>query len=178
MTSPRYYYSKLFAAALVSALVLLGCKPEEQASALVGGYTFSRDFEGERLVLRIDPTPEQMAECMETSLPAGSNAPWKQADLDPSLHRSLIDLVFDEARIPQYAADTKALEIAGTFICTPRPTEPDFCYVPQVVVTGSDAPWRFGLQSSVPVSDEGKELIDEFLTAHEACWDAGTSMQP
>ena len=180
----------MLAAALVCVLVSVGCTTEEELSSTVGGYTFSRDFDGERRVLRIDPSDELPVDCMETSLPASTHASWKEAYLAPELHRGLVELLFDEARLPSYQADVNAVEASGTFICSPRPSAPDFCYMPQLVVTGdvpavrveiaiADAParfvrspLRFGLQPEVVLSDEGQELIDAFLIAHEACWNA------
>ena len=32
------------------------------------------------------------------------------------------------------------------------------------------SPLRFGLQQHVTLSTEGRELIDAFLDAHQACW--------
>jgi len=157
-------------------LLQLGCKTKDQPSAVIGGYTFSRDFDGERRVLRIDPSPEQPAECMRTELPADEGAPWKEAMLDPAIHRSLIDLLFDDVRLPQYKSDTAASVLAETYVCTSQAGEPEFCYVPQVVVAGVSSPWRFGLQSEVTLSEQGQELIDEFLSAHDACWNGGAAM--
>ena len=90
--------------------------------------------------------------------------------LDPAIHRALLDLLFDEARFPHYEADTSASAIAEKFVCSTRLGESEFCYVPQVVVAGLSSPWRFGLQPEVTLSEQSQELIDEFLSAHEACW--------
>lgn len=189
MTRRRYSQMPIFATVLVCTLVQIGCTTEEELSSTPGGYTFSRDFDGERRVLRIEPSYEVAAACMETSLPAETNAHWKDASLAPERHRALIELLFDETRLPSYQADLDAVAANGTFICSPRPSEPDFCYMPQVVVTGEvphvkvkidgisppryvRSPLRFGLQPKVALSDEGRELIDAFLIAHEACWNA------
>jgi hypothetical protein len=126
--------SLLVAGAVCGALVQVGCKTEGQPSAVVGDYTFSRDFDGQRRVLRIEPSPEQPAECMLTDLPADGGARWKETMLDTRLGES------------------------------------EFCYVPQVVVAGLSSPWRFALQPEVTLSEQSQELIDEFLSAHEACW--------
>ena len=170
-------HSTLLPALVLCGLAQPGCKAEDQASSIAGGYTFSQDFDDGRKVLRIDSSSDQLVECMETSLPASVNAIWKEAELSPALHQSLTDLLFDELRAQRYEADTQALASSGTLLCTPRPSEPDFCYTPQVIVIGIGSPWRFGLQANVQLSDEGQELIDEFLIAHETCWDAGTAMR-
>lgn len=190
MTCPPRAHAPLFAAALLCALVQTGCTAEGEPSSTAGGYVFSRDFDGERRVLRIEPSKERAVECMETSLPASANAPWKEAYLAPELHRVLVELLFDETRLPSYQADANASQVSGTRICTPRSGAPDFCYVPQLVVTGDvptvevevavpvapsrfvPSPLRFGLQPGVELSDEGQELIDAFLLAHQACWEA------
>ena len=153
-----------------------GCKTENEPSSLTSAYTFSRDFDGERRVLRIESSDEQPAECMQTSLPAGDDAPWKEAELSPKLHRSLIDLLFDEDRVASYQTDTAASSSTEVLVCRESPETPEFCFIPQVVVTGRGSPWRFGLHPDVTLSREGKELIDEFLVAHDACWKTGTPM--
>jgi hypothetical protein len=107
---------------------------------------------------------------MLTDLPADGGARWKETMLDPAIHRTLIDLLFDEARFPHYEADTTASAVAEKFVCTTRLGESEFCYVPQVVVAGLSSPWRFALQPEVTLSEQSQELIDEFLSAHEACW--------
>lgn len=170
MTRRNIGRSMLVVGVVSCALLQLGCKTEEQPSAVVGDYTFSRDFDGERHVLRIEPSPEQPAECMLTDLPADEGARWKETMLDPAIHRALLDLLFDEARFPHYEADTTASAVAEKFVCSTRLGESEFCYVPQVVVAGLSSPWRFGLQPEVTLSEQSQELIDEFLSAHEACW--------
>lgn len=177
MTRNPVLHSKLLAALVLCGLAQPGCKAEDQASSIAGGYTFSQDLDGERRVLRIDSFSDQLAECMETSLPAPVNAIWKETELPAALHHSLTNLLFDELRAKRYEADTQALASSGTLICTPRPSEPDFCYMPQVIVIGIGSPWRFILQANVQLSDESMELVDEFRIAHEACWDAGTAMR-
>ena len=186
MTRKRHAQTPMLAAALLCALVQIDCKTGEQPYSIAGGYTFARDFDGERRVLRIEPSPERAVACIETSLPTGTSSSWKEALLAPEMHRALIELLFDETRLPSYQADLDAVEESGTLICSPRPNEPDFCYLPEVVVTGDvpivwvkvagtspprfvRSPLRFGLQEHVALSSEGRELIDAFLNAHEAC---------
>jgi hypothetical protein len=177
----------MLAAALLCALVQVSCQRTEQPYSTSGSATFACDFEGERRVLRIGPSTEQPASCIETSLPSETSGSWKRVMLAPEMHRTLIQLLFDEARLPSYQADLDAVEESGTLICSPRPGEPDFCYMPEVVVTGDvprvlvkvagtapprfiRSPLRFGLQKQVALSREGRELIDAFLDAHQACW--------
>ena len=176
MTRRKIGRTILIAGAVSCALLQFGCQTEESPSAVTGGYTFSRDFEGARAVLRIEPSQEQPAECMLTDLPAGQTAPWKETTLDPAIHRALLDLLFDDARSPHYKSDTAASVVAEKFVCSTRVGESEFCYVPQVVVTGMSSPWRFGLQAELTLSEQSQELIDEFLSAHEACWGGGTPM--
>ncbi len=181
MTRRRCVPTTMLSAALVCGLLQFGCTTEEQVSSTAGGYTFSRDFDGERRVLRLDPSDEQSVQCMMASLPAPTNAAWREAFLNPELHLALIDLVFDEARLPSYQADADAIDAKGSFVCSPRPGEPDFCYLPQLVVTGDvprllshgdSSPLRFGLQPEISLSEDGQELLDTFVVVHEACWDA------
>ncbi|MGB5284896.1 MAG: hypothetical protein WBN29_10330 [Polyangiales bacterium] len=188
MTFPRPAHTPIFSAVLFCALVQTGCTAEGEPSSTTSGYVFSRDFDGERRVLRIEPSQERAVECMKTSLPASANASWKEAYLAPETHRALVELLFDETRLPSYQADLNASKASGTRVCTPRSGAPDFCYVPEFVVTGDvptvqvevvvpdapsrfvPSPLRFGLQPEVELSDEGQELIDAFLVAHQACW--------
>lgn len=90
--------------------------------------------------------------------------------MDAGLHRRLIQLLSDEARIPYYEADTNVAVEVETFICNPTSNNPEFCYVPEAVVSGVNAPWRFALQEDVTLSTEGRELIEQFQLAHDACW--------
>jgi hypothetical protein len=188
MIRKRHAQLPMLAAALLCALVQIGCQKSEQPYSITAGYTFSQDFEMERRVLKIEPSPERSVACIETSLPAGASDSWKRTLLAPTLHRALLDLLFDETRLRSYQADLDAVEESGTFICSPRPNEPDpFCYLPAVVVTGKvpkvfvkmtdtspprlvRSPLRFGLQEHVALSSDGQDLIDAFLDAHEACW--------
>jgi hypothetical protein len=187
VTRKRHAQTLMLAAALLCALVQVGCQRAEQPYSTSGGATFARDFEGERRVLRIAPSSEQPASCIETSLPSVTSGHWKSVMLAPEMHRTLIELLFDEARLPSYQADLDAVEESGTLVCSPRPSEPDFCYLPEVTVTGDvprvlvkvagtapprfvRSPLRFGLQEQVALSREGRELIDAFLDAHQACW--------
>ncbi|MDH3655578.1 MAG: hypothetical protein OEN21_15025 [Myxococcales bacterium] len=188
MTRNRYAQTPMRAAAILCALIQIDCTTSEQPYSITGGYTFARDFEGERRVLRIEPSSERLATCIETSLPAGTSSSWKRALLAPAMHQALIDLLFDETRLPSYQADLDAVEESGTFICSPRPSQPDFCYMPELVVTGDvpkvwvkvaskptprlvRSPLRFGLQKHVSLSNQGRELVEAFLDAHHACWD-------
>ena len=98
MTRRNIGRSMLVVGVVSCALLQLGCKTDEQPSAVVGDYTFSREFDGERHVLRIEPSAEQPAECMLTDRPADEGAQWKEAMLDPEIHRALSDLRFDGAR--------------------------------------------------------------------------------
>jgi len=193
MTHYRHAQTLMLAVALLFALVQIGCRRTEEPYSTTGGSTFVRDFEGERCVLRIGPSSEQPAFCIETSLPSVTRGVWKRVMLAPEMHRTLIELLFDEARLPSYQADLEAVEERGTLICSPRPVEPgepvesDFCYMPEVTVTGDvprvlvkvqdispprfvRSPLRFGLQKQVALSSEGRALIDAFLDAHQACW--------
>lgn len=187
MSRKRYAQLPILATALLCALLEMGCKPSEQPYSITGGYTFSRDFDMERRVLKIEPSAERFAACIETRLPSGTSASWKKTLLAPTMHGALLDLLLDETRLPSYQADLDAVEESGTFTCSPRPNEPDFCYLPEVVVTGNvpkvfvkvagtspptlvRSPLRFGLQKHVALSKEGRALIDAFLDAHEACW--------
>ncbi len=187
MTRKRHAQTLMLAAALLCAVVQVGCQRTEQPYSTAGGYTFARDFEGERRVLRIEPSSEKRASCIETSLPSVTSGLWKKVTLAPEMHHTLIALLFDVARLPSYQADLDAVEESGTLVCSPRPSEPDFCYMPEVTVTGDvprvlvkvrgtspprlvPSPLRFGLQKQVALSSEGRELIDAFLDAHQACW--------
>ena len=164
----------MIAGVLSCTTMPLGCKTQEPPSALIGGYTFSRDYAGERWVLRIEPSTEQPAECMLAQLPTSEGAPWKQATLAPELHRSLISLLFHESRLPYYKADTEMSAAAEDYVCEQLLNGKEFCYVPQVAVMGTGSAWRFGLQPDLTLSDESRELIEEFLFAHDACWSSGT----
>lgn len=154
----------------------VGCKTENEPSSLTGAYAFFRDFDGERRVLRIEASDDQPAECMQTPLPASEDAPWREAYLPPKLHRSLMDLLLDESRVSSYQTDTAVSSSTEFLVCRESPEAPEFCFIPQVVVTGRGSPWRFGLHPDVKLSREGKELIDEFLLAHEACWRTAAPM--
>jgi hypothetical protein len=154
------------------ATMQLSCKTPDQPSTFIGSYTFSRDYAGERWVLRIEPSAEQPAHCMLAQLPTPESVPWKERMLAPGLHRSLVTLLFDENKLPYYEADTERSVAAEAFICDQLLNGEQFCYVPQVAITGTGSPWRFGLQPDLTLSDESQELIDEFLSAHDACWNS------
>jgi len=187
MIRKRHAQIPMLAAALLCALVQIDCQKSEQPYSITSGYTFARDFEMERRVLRIEPSSKGFAACIETSLPSVTSGSWKKTLIPPTLHLALLDLLFDETRLRSYQADLDAVEESGTFICSPRPNDPDFCYLPEVVVTGKvpkvfvkvagtspprlvRSPLRFGLQEHVALSSDGRELIDAFLDAHDACW--------
>ncbi|MBW2629651.1 MAG: hypothetical protein JRE45_18825, partial [Deltaproteobacteria bacterium] len=170
MIPRRLARTMMIAGILCCATMEFGCKAQEQPSAFIGRYTFSRDYAGERRVLRIEPSAEQPAQCMRAQLPTAENEPWKETTLAPELHRSLVGLLFDERRRPYYEADTETSAAAEVFTCDQLFNAEEFCYLPQVAVTGTGSPWRFGLQSDVTLSDESQELIDEFLSVHDACW--------
>lgn len=161
---------------LIALTLQVGCKTEEHPSALIGRYTFSRDFDEQRRVLRIEPSSTQPADCMLADLPVGDSAAWKQTELDPAVHSSLIELLLDEDRAAYYKADTQATAAAETFVCNQLLDGKEYCYAPQVVVTGVHSPWRFGLQPEVDLSAESIELIDAFLSAHDTCWNSETAM--
>ena len=188
MTHKRHAQARMLAAVLLCTFAQAGCQRTEQPYTVTGGYTFARDYEGERRVLQIERSSERSVSCVQVSLPSSTNQAWKSALLPPAMHRALIELLLDEARLPAYQADLDAVEEKGTRICSPRPGGPDFCYTPEVVVTGNvpkvwveipgtdpprlvRSPLRFGLQEQVALSREGRELIDAFLDAHQACWD-------
>ena len=172
MTRRRFARLATIVGVLSCVTMPLGCKTHEHPSAFVGGYTFSRDYAGERRVLRIEPSAEHAAACMLAQLPTPEGAPWKQTTLAPGLHRSLISLLFDESRLPYYEADTKTSAAAEDRICEQLLHGEEFCYIPQVSVTGTGHVWRFGLQPDLTLSDVSRELIDEFLFAHDACWNS------
>ena len=131
---------------------------------------FTHDLDGERRVIGIEESSELGAECMQTLLSGAERVRWKQRDLDPSIHRRLIGLLFDPARIPRYTADTQATERGDILTCTLRGDGSESCYIPRAVVTGINQPFYFGLHPDVELSQESQELIDEFLAAHDACW--------
>ena len=188
MTHKRHAQARMLAAVLLCTLGQAGCQRAEQPYTVTGGYTFARNFEGERRVLQIERSSERSVSCVQTRLPSSTNKAWKSALLPPEMHRALLELLLDEARLPAYQADLDAAEESAKLICSPRPNEFDFCYTPGVVVTGPipkvfvevagtdpprlvRSPLRFGLQDDVALSREGRELIDAFLDAHKACWD-------
>jgi hypothetical protein len=154
-----------------------GCKSEEPDSAYVSGYTLSRDFELERRILRIQRSRDIEAECMQSGLPVGTSPQWKRTALDAETHGLLIELLFDQGRYPNYRADTEASVAAEVFLCGPRPGGGEYCYAPEVGVTGLNSPWLFGLPpAEVELSAESLELIDAFLAGHDACWSGGEPM--
>ncbi|NND28250.1 MAG: hypothetical protein HKN97_06665 [Myxococcales bacterium] len=188
MNHKRHAQPRMLAAVLLCSLAQIGCQRTEQPYTVTGGYTFSQDFDMERRVLRIQASSERSAACVQTRLPSETSVSWKRTLLDPTVHRALLGLLLDETRLPSYQADLEAAEESGKLICSPRPNEFDFCYTPEVVVTGNvpkvwvripgtdpprlvGSPLRFGLQKHVALSREGRELIDAFLDAHKACWD-------
>ena len=162
---------------LVTIALYGACTGTESPSSLVGGYTFARDFDDERRVLRIDPSSEFSAECMRTELPLEGGGNWKDVQLESEVHRGLLELVLDERRGLQYLEDTAVSMAAETFVCRKSKGGKEFCYVPQLVVTGVSPPWLFALHSELELSADAEELIERFLLAHDACWNAGTPME-
>ena len=155
---------------------MLGCKDGgTPPSSVAGGYTFTHDLDGERRVLRIETSAELAANCMQTQIPGPAAVEWKTRDLDPSMHRHLIDLLFDPVRVHRYAADTDATEKMDILTCVAHGDGSESCYLPRAVVTGVDEPLYFGLHPDVELSKESQDLVDEFLTAHEACWNDSDS---
>jgi hypothetical protein len=114
---------------------------------------------------------------MQAPLPTGEGVTWKEMMLPAETHRSLISLLFDESRRPYYVLDTLKSLATEIFICEREGSQPEFCFVPQVVVTGLGPPFRFGLQAEMSLSKEAQTLIDEFLLAHELCWSSGAPMR-
>lgn len=163
----------MMAATIACSLMHVGCQTSEPPSTVVGGYTFSSDFDGERRVLRIEGSAERISECMRTRLPGNTSPTWKEVELDPALHTSLVDMLVDVTRQPSYEADTEQTEQADTLTCEEKLDGSELCYFPRVVVTGVRSPWYFGLHPQVTLSDVSQELVDEFFAAHEFCWDSG-----
>lgn len=60
-----------------TALLQIACETQETPSGTIGGITFAQDYDDERRVLRIELSPLQVAQCMQSALPVGTNAPWK-----------------------------------------------------------------------------------------------------
>lgn len=174
MTTSNVCRALICTGALSCTLLQLGCKIEDAPSSAGSGYTFLQDLDAERRILRISASSEQPAECAQANLPIDTDVSWRQTLLNPARHRALIDLMSDEARIPYYEADT-AISIADkTLICTRNNDGSEFCYSPKVVVTRDDAPWRFSLEPEIRLSAESRELIDEFLSAHDECMNPTT----
>lgn len=159
------------------AAAFMACQTSEPPSTLVGGYTLARDLDDERRVLHVDPSVENASECMWSDLPIEGSVQWNEVDLDPEIHRALLDAILDESRARQYGADTAASAAAETFLCKTQLDGKEFCYVPQLVVTGVNPPWRLALKSDIELSSESEELIETFLLAHDACWNGGTAMK-
>lgn len=172
----RGFQTSIVLLAFVAALPQPACDKQEQPSALIGRYTLSRDLDGERRVLRIEPSAEYVTECMQATLPVGSGAAWRESILDEALHRELIALLVDEGRTPHYKTDTEASNAVEALVCMQQFGQAEFCYTPQVAVTGFNRPWRFTLHPEVELSEQSQELIDTFLSVHDTCWNAGTPM--
>ncbi|MFW2387036.1 MAG: hypothetical protein ACN4G0_01765 [Polyangiales bacterium] len=161
------------AALVCIALALFGCQSSNTPpSSVVGGYTFTHDFEGERKVLRIEEPNERDVACMQVAIPEARNAVWRKAALDSAVHRQLLQLMFDPTREPRYREDSDLSEKADILVCTVHGDGTEACYLSRAVVTGVDLPLYFGLHPDVTLSAESEELIAAFLNAHEACWDA------
>lgn len=172
----RGFRTTMMLLALVALLPQPACKTQEEPSALIGRYTFSRDLDDERRVLRIEPSSDYVAECMQAALPVDRGASWRETVLEEALHHELVALLVDESRKPHYETDTKASGAVEALVCMQQLGKEDFCYAPQVAVTGLNPPWRFALQPEVELSEQSQELIDAFLSAHDECWNAETSM--
>jgi len=163
----------MVALALLCSILHFGCKASEPDSTVIGGYTFSSDFDGERRVLRIESSDERVTECMRAPLPGSTTPTWKETELDATLHARLIGMIFDAARLPSYEADTEQTERAQILTCDRNPNGTEFCYFQRLVVTGVRSPWSFGLHPEIELTEDGQELVDEFLAAHEVCWESG-----
>jgi len=161
------------AALVCIALAMLGCQSSNTPpSSVVGGYTFTHEFEGERRVLRLEEPNERAVACMRVAIPDATNAVWKNAVLDSAVHRQLLQLVFDITREPRYREDSELSEKADLLVCTVHGDGTEACYLSRAVVTGVDLPLYFGLHPDVTLSAESEELIAAFLNVHDLCWNA------
>ncbi len=178
MARTKLSFQHIAIATWVAALAAGACASQEPSgSSYVTGYTLTQDFELERRVLRVQRTADVPAECMEAALPLGSSPSWKQASLEPALHQELIDLMFDETRLPKYQADTEASIAAEVFLCGPRPGGGEFCYAPEFSISGAKTATLFGLPpTEVELSQESLALIEAFRAAEDACWLGGEEM--
>ena len=186
MNGLRIRTTTIVLAALVMVLPHFGCQTTAETSNASNLYTLARDYQDERRVLRVAPSPGQVAECMQAALPINGSAGWKEYVLDASLHARLVEQMRDETRVPSYEADTQYAKTNELFVCEPRPNDSDFCYLSEAVVSGAGSLWRFVLppDGNPSLTEASLELIDTFLLAHDACWNGegvatngGTSIQ-
>jgi hypothetical protein len=159
-------------AAACFAICYPGCAGSEEISSITSGYSFMRDLDGERLILLIDPSPEAPVSCMKSELPPSGGVVWRKTELEPSRLDSLRLALLDESRFPSYEEDTEETDRSDIVVCDRSPGGAELCYIPSVQVTAVADTWRFGIHPDVSLSDETQELIDQFLLAHEACWES------
>ena len=96
---------------LLTAPTAIGCETAfEPSTTAPRGYTFAQDLESERRILRLGFSADEDASCMQSALPVNGNVTWRSTMIDSSLYEALIDLAFDDDRIPAYEADTLAIE--------------------------------------------------------------------
>jgi hypothetical protein len=158
----------------LSCLSGLACNAQAETSAEIGRFTFVHDEVDERLALRVELSGIEPAECMRARKPIEGSVEWTENALEQGVHERLIALISDVDRFDAYRKDTELAarnEIEG---CSAWPTSDAPCYVEELVVAGVSAPWRFSLQRGVTLSDEGQELVEDFLAAHEACIGTGS----
>ncbi|MBW2222768.1 MAG: hypothetical protein JRF54_00865 [Deltaproteobacteria bacterium] len=172
MSRSRIRPAMIVLAALVMVPPHLGCQTSVETSNASNFYTLARDYQDERRVLRVAPSPGQVAACMQAALPINGSAGWKEYVLDASLHAGLVEQMRDETRAPSYEADTQFAEKNELLVCEPRPGTDDFCYLSEVVVSGAGSLWRFVLppDGDPSLTEASLDLIDTFLLAHDACW--------
>ena len=172
MTPPKHGPSWMALAVACFAICHAGCASSEEISSVTAGYSFVQDFDGERRILLIDPSPEAAVRCMRSELPPNAGVVWRKTEVEPSLLDSLILGLLDESRFPSYEEDTEKTDRAKIVVCDRSPGGAELCYIPRVQVSAVADTWRFGIHPDVSLSDETRELIDQFLLAHDACWDS------
>jgi hypothetical protein len=154
---------------VLSCLSSLACNTQAETSGEIGRVTFVQDDVAERLALRVELTGVEPAACMRVRKPIEGFVEWTENALDQAVHQKLIALVSDADRFDSYRSDTDLAARSEIEGCSAWPGADAPCYVEELVVAGGGTPWRFSLQQGVTLSDEGQELVDEFLTAHEDC---------
>lgn len=172
MTPLKHGSSWMLLAVACVAICHAGCASNEEIPSVTPGYSFVQDFERERRILLIDPSPEAAVRCMRSELPPKSGPVWQKTELDPSRLDPLMLALFDESRFPRYEEDTEATDRAEIIVCDRESGGAELCYIPRLQVGAAADTWRFGLHPDVSLSDETQELIDQFLLAHEACLDS------